>query len=96
MNDESTENYVVIEAPHSEKMRLTDHQKEKLAERWLDDCYLCHAQNSLNNSRKTFVCFSDSLLCFVDESQSIDLAARIPPGYTDCSSVDRFVCSVYM
>ncbi|KAM3727727.1 Telomere-associated protein [Dirofilaria immitis] len=60
------EEYVIIDVSHSKnKMRLTDHQKEKLMER------------------------SDSLLCFAEESQSIDLAARIPPGYTDSSSLDN-------
>ncbi|OZC09346.1 hypothetical protein X798_03688 [Onchocerca flexuosa] len=32
---------------------------------------------------------SDSLLCLIEESQSIDLAARIPPGYTDNSSQEN-------
>ncbi|VDM94884.1 unnamed protein product, partial [Onchocerca ochengi] len=32
---------------------------------------------------------NDSLLCLAEESQSIDLAARIPPGYTDSSSQEN-------
>ncbi|EJW74566.1 hypothetical protein WUBG_14527, partial [Wuchereria bancrofti] len=60
------EEYIVINASHSEKkMQLTNHQKEKLMER------------------------SDSLLCLAEESQSVDLAARIPPGYTDNSSQEN-------
>uniref|UniRef100_A0A1I8ETD5 Uncharacterized protein n=1 Tax=Wuchereria bancrofti TaxID=6293 RepID=A0A1I8ETD5_WUCBA len=66
VKDESMEEYIVINASHSEKkMQLTNHQKEKLMER------------------------SDSLLCLAEESQSVDLAARIPPGYTDNSSQEN-------
>uniref|UniRef100_A0A915PDA9 Uncharacterized protein n=1 Tax=Setaria digitata TaxID=48799 RepID=A0A915PDA9_9BILA len=61
--NENKEEYVVIDVLSSgRKMRLTDHQKEKLMER------------------------SDSLLCFTEESQSVDFAARIPPGYIDSTS----------
>uniref|UniRef100_A0A183DYG7 CDT1 domain-containing protein n=1 Tax=Gongylonema pulchrum TaxID=637853 RepID=A0A183DYG7_9BILA len=54
----SSEEYVVIKPSNpAKKMRLTQHQKEKMAEK------------------------SDSLLCVTEESQSIDFAARLPPGY---------------
>ncbi|VDK73109.1 unnamed protein product [Litomosoides sigmodontis] len=66
MKDENSEEYAVIDVFHSEKkMKLTDHQKEKLMGR------------------------SNSLLFLAEESQSVDLAARIPPGYTDSSSQEN-------
>ncbi|VDN02676.1 unnamed protein product [Thelazia callipaeda] len=64
---ESTENYTVISSIPVKKIRLTDHQKEKLMEQ------------------------SDSLLCFAEESESRDFKKRIPPGYTDSSSLDGLV-----
>ncbi|KAL3990012.1 hypothetical protein ACH3XW_29955 [Acanthocheilonema viteae] len=66
VKDESMEEYAIIDVSHSEKkMKLTDHQKEKLMIR------------------------SESLLFLTDESQSVDLAARIPAGYIDSSSQEN-------
>lgn len=72
VKDESTEEYVVIDPFHSEKkMKLTDHQKEKLMGRRLEGCR-CQLRN-IKKSILEYLLVSVTACCFLLEkvNQSI-------------------------
>ncbi|EFO21101.2 hypothetical protein LOAG_07389 [Loa loa] len=77
--------------PSVSKCRMLKHVKDNDMDEYavIDVSHSEKKMHLTDHQKEKLMERSDSLLCLVEDSQSIDLAARIPPGYADNSSQEN-------
>ncbi|KAK6113130.1 hypothetical protein QQG55_50405 [Brugia pahangi] len=95
-NDTVNENYfkqspMEKTKPSVSKCRTLKHVKDESMDEYIviNSSHSAKKMQLTDHQKEKLMERSDSLLCLTEESQSVDLAARIPPGYTDNSSQEN-------